>query len=80
MFRSLIEEGKKFNKSNLKLDEKINELTDSFYEILENRNKEFDLSISMTSRLIIDILKITFFCSYTADVDFRSIVDKLNGT
>ena len=76
LFRSLIEEGKKFNKSNLKLDEKINELTDSFYEILENRNKEFDLSISMTSRLIIDILKITFCCKYMVDKDFRYMIDE----
>ena len=80
LFRILIEESKNleienFN-NNLKFDEKINEIEDSFYEILENRNKEFDLSISMTSRLIIDILKITFCCKYMVDKDFRYMIDE----
>ena len=80
LFRILIEESKNleienFN-NNLKFDEKINEIEDSFYEILENRNKEFDLSISMTSRLIIDILKITFCCiRYMIDERLREKVE-----
>ena len=59
----------------LKFEEKIHEFEDLFYEILKNKNEEYNLSIYMFLKLFTDFGKYQIFYGYNTDEEFRKNFD-----